>query len=145
MQQPRSPSERILVAGRETVKQLFNYVTFWKNGLAAHVQDACACSVVGCLFIIDTNKPVNRLPLTENRTTGNRQPATGNRLPTPESILFLRFRQLARRIIWLAVQFLHLLHKVRPVIALGVRERPRLAFVVPAFRVESLRLLVMLD
>src|SRR5215510_10981987 len=62
-----------------------------------------------------------------------------------DSFLLLPFRQPARRVVRLAVQLLHLFHEARPVIALGVRERPRLAFIVPAFGVEPLRLFVMSD
>src|SRR5262245_37834124 len=68
-----------------------------------------------------------------------------HRKPPRLSLLLLPFRQPARRVIRLAVQLLHLFHKARPIIAFGVRERPRLAFIVPAIGVEPLRLFVMTD
>lgn len=59
--------------------------------------------------------------------------------------LLFAWRQTSRRIVRFALQLLHLFHKGRSVLALGVGERPSLAFVVPVLRVEPLRLFVMPD
>ena len=58
-------------------------------------------------------------------------------------ISLLRFRQLVRLVIGFAVEFLNFFFKVRAVIAIGVRQRPRLALVIPVVGIESLSLFEM--
>src|SRR2546425_12266179 len=52
-----------------------------------------------------------------------------------------RFRHLARCVVRFAVQLLHFLGKVRPVVAVRIREQPSLSLVVPVVGGEPLRLL----
>src|ERR1051326_3110767 len=62
------------------------------------------------------------------------------------SLRFLLARQLRRRIIHLApADLIHLFFEARAVVALGVRERPRLALVIPAPGIEPLRLFEVRD
>src|SRR5712692_11824273 len=55
----------------------------------------------------------------------------------------LRFRQLARFVVGLAVELLYFLAKIRAVIALGIRQGPGLPLVIPIVGIEPLRLLEM--